>query len=371
MKIRKRHASRLIFIPLWTSILCVITAAVWKSSQQPATKEIRIKAIGGLKYNIVRFAVKPGEKVNIIFENTDDMAHNMVFTTPGKREEIVKAAQQMGGEGAAKNYVPDSDAILVASNVLETGDIETITFMAPEEQGIYPYVCTYPGHGFVMYGAMYVTNDPLPPLEEDLNVPEGQRSESFAAKPESPHPYLMTYPMLYRTFMPECSPAAIAVALTDKHSYCWDAGKCMIRYSWEGGFVDNTKHWKGKGNAFTEIIGTIYFKHQDTFPFSLSMPDSNSQPKFKGYQIDKEGIPVFKYLLNNTTFKEKITPLEEGTGLQIQYELEDINTSLYYNLPKGDGFTVTSNKGTMEDGMLKLSSEEARDFSLIITAIDQ
>jgi plastocyanin len=372
MKIEKRLSSTWYWLLVWGILLLfLISAAIVKNTRQQPPKEIRIKAIAGLKYDIVRFAVKPGETVKIIFENTDDMAHNMVFTSPGKREEIVKAAQMLGGEGAAKNYIPDTEDVLFSSKVLGNNETNTITFTTPDKEGVYPYVCTYPGHGLVMFGAMYVTENPLPPLENDLNVPEGQRSEAFAAKPESPHPYLMTYPMMYRTFMPECSPAAIAVAMTEKHAYCWDAGKCFIRYSWEGGFLDNTAHWKGNGNALSEIQGKVYFKHQDTFPFSVGTPDSISAPKFKGYQIDKAGLPVFKYQLNATLFKEKVKPLAEGTGLSIQYELENINTKLFYNLPKGNDFNITCNKGMIEAGILTLSSEEARNFTLTITALNQ
>lgn len=372
MRIGKRHARRFIFLPLWTAVLCLITATVWKSTQQPSTKEVRIKAIAGLRYDIVRFAVKPGEKVNIIFENTDDMAHNMVFTKPGKREEIVREAQLLGGEGAAKNYIPDSEDVLWSSKVLENEETNTFTFTAPTEEGIYPYVCTYPGHGFIMYGAMYVTNNALPPLENDLNVPEAQRKDEFAEKPTSPHPYLMTYPMLYRTFMPECSPAAIAVAFTEDHAYCWDAGKCFIRYSWQGGFVDNTAHWKGNGNALADIKGEVYFKHQKTFPFQLNVVgDSTISPRFRGYQIDKQGLPAFKYKLADIEFNEKILPLQDSKGLVIQYQINNVNQPIFYSLPIGEDFSVNYSKGTIEGKFLKLSAEEARDFTITITALKQ
>ena len=367
-KIRKKQYVKIVNFLLFIAIIILATPTF----SQDADREIRIKAIAGLKYDIVRFAVKPGETVKIILENTDDMAHNMVFTKPGQREAVVRAAQMMGGEGAAKNYIPDSEDVLWGTKVLEIGETETLSFTAPEEEGIYPYACTYPGHGFVMYGAMYVTNSALPPLENDMNVPEGQRNTAFAEKPASPHPYLMTYPMLYRTFMPECSPAAIAVAITEDHAYCWDAGKCFVRYSWKGGFLDNTAHWKGNGNALSEIQGEVYFKHQKSFPFQLTtVADTTMQPKFKGYQIDKEGLPAFKYNWAGMQFSEKVNALEGNKGLTIHYQLDNINQPIYYSLPKGVGFSTTFNKGVKEGNFLKLSAEEARDFTITITDINQ
>ncbi|UZR92703.1 plastocyanin/azurin family copper-binding protein [Chondrinema litorale] len=339
--------------------------------QKDDFREIRIKAIAGLKYDIVRFAVKPGEKIRIIFENTDDMAHNMVFTRPGKRESVVREAQMMGGSGAAKNYIPESEDVLWNTKILEIEDTQTLEFTAPEEEAVYPYACTYPGHGFVMYGAMYVTTDALPPLETDENIPENQRTSEFQEELASPHPYLMTYPMFYRTFMPECSPAAIAVAMSAKHSYCWDATNCMLRYSWKGGFVDNTAHWKGNGNAFSEIKGDIYFKRSNQFPFSIGAPDSLMMPDFNGYQIDKQGFPQFNYTLGKVMFREKVLPLTEDAGIKIQYETSHADEPLYFRLPQDKTVTVQVDKGVEEGGIIKLSPEEAKLFSVTFTSIHQ
>ena len=58
---------------------------------------------------------------------------------------------------------------------LNPGETQELKFKAPAEEGVYPYVCTFTGHGVVMYGAMYVTTKPLPPLES-LLVESGFRA---------------------------------------------------------------------------------------------------------------------------------------------------------------------------------------------------
>ncbi|MEM1134276.1 MAG: plastocyanin/azurin family copper-binding protein [Bacteroidota bacterium] len=341
------------------------------NNTQQNPRELRIKAIAGLKYDIVRFAVKPGENLRIIFENTDDMAHNLVFTKPGKRETVVKAAQMMGGAGTANNYVPESEDVLLYTKVLEIEETAILEFTAPEEEGVYPYACTYPGHGFIMYGAMYVTTKPLPPLASDKNVPENQRSPEFLEKASSPHPYLITYPTIYRTFMPECSPAAIAVAMTETHAYCWDAAKCMLRYTWEGGFLDNTAHWKGNGNALAEILGKVYFKNNNQFPFSLVNTDSLLTPDFGGYKLDKEGFPTFLYSVEDIKFQEHILPIAGDKGIQIQYEITSITEPLFYMLPKDNKVSIEIDKGTKEGEYIKLMPEEAQAFTITVTSLNQ
>ena len=61
-----------------------------------------------------------------------------------------------------------------------------------------------------MYGAMYV-DVPMPPLEKDGNVPEAARQGKTEARQF--HAWGEKRPLMYRIFMPEASPAAIAVAL--------------------------------------------------------------------------------------------------------------------------------------------------------------
>jgi putative heme-binding domain-containing protein len=59
--------------------------------------------------------------------------------------------------------------ILLKSNLLQTRQSQQLNFTAPKEPGIYPYVCTYPGHWRRMHGALYV----VPDLEAYQENPEG------------------------------------------------------------------------------------------------------------------------------------------------------------------------------------------------------
>src|SRR5690606_40117498 len=84
--------------------------------------------------------------------------------------------------------------------------------LAPEKSGAYPYVCTYPGHGFIMYGVMYVSHDQnMPPELEDENIPPSRRTKtalgerdhsthsvSAVQEPQPLHPYDLVPPLYYR-----------------------------------------------------------------------------------------------------------------------------------------------------------------------------
>jgi putative heme-binding domain-containing protein len=118
-----------------------------------------------------RLVLKAGKEVEFLFQNNDLMPHNFVIAQPGALEEIGLLAEATATEpGAAeRNYVPASNKILLASRLLRPRDSQHLTFTAPNRSGIYPYVCTYPGHWRRMYGALYVVED----LDQYLVDPEG------------------------------------------------------------------------------------------------------------------------------------------------------------------------------------------------------
>ena len=96
------------------------------------------------------------------------MPHNFTVVLPGFMAEVGELAEATGRDpdAAARNFIPKSDRILVASKLVQPEQSDSIFFEVPKEPGIYPYVCTYPGHWRRMYGALYVVAD-LPAYEAD------------------------------------------------------------------------------------------------------------------------------------------------------------------------------------------------------------
>jgi azurin len=153
-------------------ILLILVSTSGLNAQTPVTT-ISINTMTGMRYDVVRFKVKPGSRVKIILNNKDEMSHNLVITQPKSRLAVVNAALNLGDKSLQMNYVPKISKVLWSTKLLLPGESASITFTAPKKEGVYPYVCTYPGHGFVMYGAMYVTNQAMPPIKNDHNIPPG------------------------------------------------------------------------------------------------------------------------------------------------------------------------------------------------------
>jgi putative heme-binding domain-containing protein len=136
---------------------------------------VRVLRIGTLTDQMLfdkdRLAVQAGKPIEILFENTDIMPHNFAILRPGTLEPVGTMAEAQATQPGAmeRNYVPVTNDVLIASRLLQPRDRQRLNYTAPKEPGIYPYVCTYPGHWRRMYGALYVVAD----LDGYLADPEG------------------------------------------------------------------------------------------------------------------------------------------------------------------------------------------------------
>jgi len=120
---------------------------------------IRISAVPNqLAFFPREFRLKAGSKVRISFQNPDLQIHNLVIVRPGAEEEVGQLADQMAQDPDAmkKAFVPDSDKVIWATPLVNgKGQVER-EFIAPEQPGRYPFLCTFPGHWRVMKGMLVV-----------------------------------------------------------------------------------------------------------------------------------------------------------------------------------------------------------------------
>jgi azurin len=372
----------------------VISPGVVAAQAGMDTVTVEINAIPGIKFDRVRFQAPPGAPVKIVFSNRDDLAdmdHNVVVTRPGARMEVVQAGMQATVENA---YVPRIPQVLAATPLVKQGESFTLRFVAPTEPGAYPYVCTFPGHGYVMYGVMYVGQE-MPRLAVDENVPPAQRSgedmpvgaaasAAGGAAPAAGGPgrpggapggrragpppagpplsYGTTFPAVSRTFMPESGPASIAVGFEDGQAFNFDAGAGYLRYAWAGGFVDNWPHWAGNGNAYATLKGEIFYRNAVGVPLRIGNREEAGKVEFKGYRLGDDDIPEFRYLLDGAEVREKITP-RNGGGLVRTFHIQA--TEPVRLVTEGDtGVTYESSAGRWQAGVLTLTPAQAREFTV-------
>ena len=118
-----------------------------------------------MRYDTQRLVVEAGKPFEIILQNADAMPHNMVIVEPGQHMAVATAAMTMTINDVDKKdklhrqFLPKGHKILDATPLVEAGEKASLKFSAPKKEGEYEYVCTFPGHGILMWGVLAVTKD--------------------------------------------------------------------------------------------------------------------------------------------------------------------------------------------------------------------
>ncbi|MGI9470701.1 MAG: HEAT repeat domain-containing protein, partial [Rubripirellula sp.] len=118
-----------------------------------------------MRFTTEQFVVQTGQPVKIVFTNPDATDHNLVLVKPGALEEVGMAANEMARDpkNANSDFIPRSKRSLILQATKMIGPmrksrVHVLRFQAPKEPGVYPYVCTFPGHWVVMKGIMVVAD---------------------------------------------------------------------------------------------------------------------------------------------------------------------------------------------------------------------
>ncbi|MEM7235816.1 MAG: PVC-type heme-binding CxxCH protein, partial [Planctomycetota bacterium] len=138
----------------------IVSAKEAEFDRQKNLKFVNISCIPErMRYTVERFAVTVGQPIKLVFSNPDATDHNLVIVKPGALEEVGTAANDMARDPkfANSDFVPASKKDLILEYAPMIGPtrksrVHVLRFEAPKEPGVYPYVCTFPGHWVVMTG---------------------------------------------------------------------------------------------------------------------------------------------------------------------------------------------------------------------------
>lgn len=120
--------------------------------------DIVLNASDNMKFDMTEIRVKEGETIRLTLHHTGKapkrtMGHNFVLLKAGVSIDNFSSKAMQATDN---DYIPEnSDDVIVHTKLLGGGESDMIEFTAPTK-GIYPFLCSFPGHAAIMNGKLIV-----------------------------------------------------------------------------------------------------------------------------------------------------------------------------------------------------------------------
>ncbi len=110
--------------------------------------------------------------------------------------------------------------------------------------------------------------------------------------------------VIYRAFIEGAGTRGIGVGYPEGANLAFDANQGRIALIWQGGFMDASKHWTGRGEGFQPPMGDNIVAMADGPSFATLKSETEPWPsflakfngfRFRGYRLSKERRPTFLY----------------------------------------------------------------------------
>ncbi|WP_421942548.1 3-keto-disaccharide hydrolase [Pedobacter sp.] len=131
---------------------------------------------------------------------------------------------------------------------------------------------------------------------------------------------------------------AISVGGAQQTAYSYDLDNGTLLHGWHGGFLDATPMWDGRGNGTSRPLGSVTrFTSKPVLAIAkLATPESAWVPdtagtgfRTKGYVMDSQERPEFKYIIYGTKVTDAVKVMENGQGLTREVTIEQPAKDLY------------------------------------------
>ncbi|MCA9115506.1 MAG: c-type cytochrome [Planctomycetaceae bacterium] len=124
-------------------------------------------------------------------------------------------------------------------------------------------------------------------------------------------------PIIYRNFIENAGPRAIAVGYPERANLAWDADYMRPALIWHNAFIDASRHWTGRGQGFERPLGDHVLALPAGVPLAVLPDEETAWPaepaaeagyRFLGYRLDEHRRPVFRYRLAEIEVEDHFVP---------------------------------------------------------------
>jgi hypothetical protein len=144
---------------------------------------------------------------------------------------------------------------------------------------------------------------------------------------------------------------AISVGSEEKVHYTYDTDTGMLLQVWRGGYLDATPMWHSRGDGSASAVGVVQ-RFGNPAPALIRLATAQTAWKTdstgtrfrpKGYALDINDKPTFKYSTYGTTVNDAITTMANGQGVTREMVIQNKIPDLYFRLAEAATITEMAN----------------------------
>jgi azurin len=143
------------------SLIAFLFFSVASLVHAQSTLKITIRVDDAMKFSVSEIKASPGQKLIVELINCGtpqaNMEHNFILLKKGA-DPAAYATKAITAANELFQPRELDDKVIVSSCVIGPGETEEVAFNAPLEEGVYYYLCSFPGHFLIgMQGKLIVT----------------------------------------------------------------------------------------------------------------------------------------------------------------------------------------------------------------------
>lgn len=144
---------------------------------------------------------------------------------------------------------------------------------------------------------------------------------------------------------------AVSVGSPEQVHYTYDMDNGSIVQVWRGGFLNATPMWHERGDGSSRPLGVVQrFGKPLVSLAKLSSPQApwltdtaGTGFRQKGYVLDGEDRPTFRYLMYGTMVNDQIRAIDNGQGFHREVSVQNPPKDLYIRIAEGSNIEDISN----------------------------
>jgi hypothetical protein len=142
-----------------------------------------------------------------------------------------------------------------------------------------------------------------------------------------------------------------------KVHYTYDMDNAMLVQVWRGDFLNATPMWHDRGDGSSRPLGMVQrFGKPKQSIAQLASTDATwisdttgTSYKPKGYVIDEQGLPIFKYHTYGTSVSDQLTVLDSGRGISRKISISNPVNNLYFRLADAENIVQSADGSYLID----------------------